>query len=92
MLHLSPHPANPVFFCVPSLLGQAVLSKCLLLLGRQSSVSINSTIAAGTNTAQLIGFGRVTAAVLVRDSSGTSSWTTGKAVAFWVSAKELAGE
>lgn len=73
MLHLSPHPANPASFCVPSLLGPAAPSKCLLPLGRPSSVSISLTIAVGTKTAQLTGFGRVTVGALVRGSTETSS-------------------
>ena len=73
MLHLSPHPANPAFFCVPSLLGPAAPSKCLPPLGRPSSVSIGSIIAVGTKTAQLTDSGRVTAGALVRGSTETSS-------------------
>lgn len=92
MLHLSPHPANPASFCVPSLLGPAAPSKCLPPLGRPSSVSISSTIAVGTETAQLTDFGRVTAEALVRGSTETSSWITGKARASWGSAREPGGE
>lgn len=92
MLHLSPHPANPASFCVPSLLGQAAPSKCLPLPGRPSSVSIGSTIAVGTKTAQLTDFGRVTAEAPVKGSTETSSWITSKARASWGSAREPGGE